>query len=106
MRPASAGLHLPDMLQNMKFDLELLNRLVLRHHDSAEIVAKMRQLYPKATDDELQQGHENLKSYLRLAFKIARRLLTEETGALTRGSGVSTMQTQRSNSNEAINQVL
>jgi hypothetical protein len=43
-----------------------------------EILRLMREIYPKATSEQLIEGRQNLEEYLETAWKIAERLVREE----------------------------
>jgi hypothetical protein len=57
----------------------------------------MRAIYPDATEEELCEGLETLKDYLRIAFKIVNRLAHDGDETLTMINKIPTIQAQRSN---------
>lgn len=64
----------------MKFDLKLIENIEFSADHSSKLLNAMRKIYPDATEPELLEGKNNLENYLKLAVKIAVRLLIEEEG--------------------------
>lgn len=48
------------------------------HIAADEILQLMRKLYPTATEEQLDEGKQNLEEYLETAWKIAERLVRED----------------------------
>ncbi len=48
-----------------------------------EIIVSMRELYPHASEELIQEGYENLSNYLDTAWSIAERMVNEKEKSST-----------------------
>ena len=64
----------------MKFDLTLIENIKFSADHSSKLLDTMRRMYPDVSEQELLEGKDNLENYLKLAVRIAVRLLLEKEG--------------------------
>ncbi len=81
----------------MRFNLEKLKHIEFKTTKDQQALEKMRVIYPDATEQELREGLEALKDYLRIAFKIVSRLAHDGDESLTIIDKIPTIKPQRSN---------
>lgn len=65
----------------MRFPISNMNQLEIDHSRDSEILAMMRDIYPDLSEDQLIEAKENLERYLKLAWRIADRILRESEEA-------------------------
>jgi hypothetical protein len=85
----------------MSFNLDLLKNIEFNSERDSQVLDAMRKIYPDASEEQLREGLENLKRYVKVGLKIAARVLREKS--LTAGDGIPTMRAQRSNPTQTIN---
>lgn len=85
----------------MSFNLDLLKNIEFNSERDSKVLEMMRKIYPDASEEQLREGLENLKRYVKVGLKIAARVLREES--LTAHDEIPTMRTQRSNPTQTIN---
>lgn len=61
----------------MPFAIRDLNQLEIDHSKDSEILAMMRKMYPALGDQQLIEAKENLERYLKLAWRIADRIVKD-----------------------------
>lgn len=81
----------------MPFAIRDLNQLEIDHSGDSEILAMMRKMYPALGDQQLIEAKENLERYLKLAWRIADRIVKDsENRPLTTPVIIPTIPAQRS----------
>jgi hypothetical protein len=57
------------------------SELEIDHTRDPEIIAMMREIYPALNEEQLSEAKENLERYLKLAWRIAERIVRESEKA-------------------------
>jgi len=81
----------------MQYAHNSLSELEIDHTRDPEILAMMQEIYSALNEQELNEAKENLERYLKLAWRIAERIMREsEKASLDSTSNSSYDMTQRS----------
>jgi Tfp pilus assembly protein PilF len=59
----------------------ILSEFEIDHTRDPEILTMMREIYPALNEQELNEAKENLERYLKLAWRIAERIVRESEKA-------------------------
>jgi len=84
----SATRHICLMLPDMEITNNSIENIEFDPKRDPEILEMMRKIYPHLSDEELIEARENLKSYLRVAFRIASRMEREASNGRPPGQAL------------------
>jgi len=61
----------------MRFPIQDLSQLEIDPQKDSETLAMMRSIYPALNDEQLSEAKDSLERYLKLAWRIAERIVRE-----------------------------